>query len=171
MIKHTVNDNIKGNLGTFTFTWHKTKNFSNISPITQAYGVCFDKQGRIAIVKIRNKKFPEGRWMLPGGTPEGNETPEETLIREVEEEADLELENIQPIGYQEVHHHETGDITSHLRYFALIGKINSPTPDPDTGKIHERKFIKPKDFSKYCNWGPVGEKIIEEGVKLFERIN
>ena len=37
-------------------------------------------------------------WVFPKGTPDGNETVEETALREVREESGLEVEIIRPLG-------------------------------------------------------------------------
>ncbi len=48
-------------------------------PVTQVYGICFNLNKEIVIMKGKEK------WTLPGGTPEGRETVLETLQREIEE--------------------------------------------------------------------------------------
>ena len=164
MIEQTAKVSVKGKLNTFNFKWFPTKDFSKIKPITQVYGVCFNEDGKIPIVSIDGKK-----WLLPGGTPENVETPEQTLVREVDEEADLVIKEITPLGYQRVENLDSGRIQYQLRYFALIDKVNKQTIDPDVGKILVRKFIYPKDFSKYCPWGNVGEEVIRLAQDLFSR--
>ncbi len=106
---------------------------------------------------------------MPGGTPEGKETPEETLIREVDEEADLELQDLQPLGYQKIENLDNGQIFYQLRYFAKIKKIKPQTIDPANGKINERKFIAPEYFSKYCPWGNVGEEAIRLAKEIYAK--
>ena len=162
MITQIFKDSIKGKIANFRATWYPTKDFSKISPITQVYGICFDKDGKIVVVSLERKK-----WQLPGGTPEKNETPEQTLMREVDEEADLDLKNIQPLGYQKIENLDTNEIQYQLRYFALIAKIKPQTIDQAVGKILVREFIEPKDFSKYCPWGNVGEEVIRLGEEAF----
>ena len=79
------------------FTWHKNTNFQHLRLITQVYGVCFNKDGNILILKEPNKE-----WNLPGGTPKSNETPVQTLKRELEEEVDVTINKNQMIGYFKV---------------------------------------------------------------------
>ena len=40
--------------------------------------------------------------MIPGGSPEGKETPEEALRRELVEEADIVVSEVIPLGVQKV---------------------------------------------------------------------
>jgi len=50
-----------------------------------AYALIFDARGRIAVMET-----PRGCF-LPGGGSEGSETPEETVVREVQEECGFEM--------------------------------------------------------------------------------
>jgi ADP-ribose pyrophosphatase YjhB (NUDIX family) len=58
----------------------------------QSSGVCFTSNGNIILVN-------DGKsWLLPGGAPEGKETMEETLTREIREEACSKVLDYQYIG-------------------------------------------------------------------------
>jgi len=162
MITQTFKDYIKGKFANFRATWHPTKDFSKINKINQVSGICFGKDGKIAIVYTRD-------WCLPGGTPEARETPEETLMREVDEELNLDLQDMQPLGYQKIENLDNGEIFCQLRYFAKIKMIKPQTIDPANGKINKRKFILPEDFSKYCPWGNVGEEVIRVAKMVYEQ--
>lgn len=50
--------------------------------------IIVDDEGKVLLGK-RNRKDGVGKWALIGGKPEGAETPEETIIREVNEETGL----------------------------------------------------------------------------------
>ena len=142
-------------------SWVKSTNFEGLNPVVQVYGVCFDKTGKIIIIKTTKK------WCLPGGTPEINETSEQTLRREVDEEASIDIKNILPLGYQKVKELENGKEIYQLRYFALVDKIKPQKIDPATNIIPERKFIEPKEFSHYCDWGKIGEEVIKKAQEVF----
>ena len=141
-----IKDIHKVEKGTFELTWHDNIDFSKLKPVTQVYGVCFNKKGEILIINTT------GNWQLPGGTPEKGEGWEDTLIREVKEEADVEIKNIVPLGYQKVYHKEKNSISYQLRFLATISKINKQTIDPAEGKIPRRKFVNPENFFNYCHW-------------------
>ncbi|MCL6501020.1 MAG: NUDIX hydrolase, partial [Candidatus Pacearchaeota archaeon] len=110
-----IREVIKNRGNVFVLTWRKAKNFSRIKPVTQVYGVCFDKKGRILIVNTA------GNWCLPGGTPEKSESFEETLKREALEEGDVEIYDLRPLGYQKVWSKEKSGIYQ-LRYFARVSR-------------------------------------------------
>ncbi|UZE93700.1 MAG: NUDIX domain-containing protein [Candidatus Pacearchaeota archaeon] len=157
---------LKVKRGIFELTWHDLTDFSKIKPISQVYGVCFSKEGKICIIKN-----PRKHWGLPGGKPEKGENFDQTLKREVKEEADIEIKDITPLGYQKVYHKDTKKTFYQLRYAAIISKIKPQTIDPSEKRIPKRKFIKPKDFLKYCPWGPIGKKIIKKAVKMYKEKN
>lgn len=148
--------------GTYKLEWNDSTDFSKISPIRQVYGILFNEKGEMVIVRKKG-----GGWTLPGGGPEKDETPEETLIREVNEEVDVDITNITPLGYQKVVEIK-GKTRSKpyyaLRYAAKIEKIKPQTPDPAHKVILERKFIRTKDFIKYCSWGKIAQHVINKAV-------
>ncbi|WP_300001225.1 NUDIX domain-containing protein [uncultured Cedecea sp.] len=58
--------------------------------------VITDSDGRMLLVRKRNTPF----FMQPGGKPDAGETPEQALIRELNEELQLEItpEQLHPLG-------------------------------------------------------------------------
>ncbi len=146
----------------YELTFVDSTDFSDLKPITHVHGLCFDQKGRIAIVKIDND------WSLPGGKIEPGENFEQTLIREVDEEADIEIKNIAPLSYQKVVKNQNKtSIIYQLKYAALISKIKKQTIDPDEGIIRKRKFIKPEDFLSYCPWGNTGKAMINKATEWY----
>jgi 8-oxo-dGTP pyrophosphatase MutT (NUDIX family) len=144
-----------------TLSWHKTNIFSNMKDVRQCYGICFNNKGQILIV---NNK---GKWFLPGGTPEKEETFEQTLKREIDEEADVEIKNIKPLGYNKIEEIKNGkrSVFYQLRFTANVAKIKQQTPDPATNTQFKRKFINPKDFLAYTLWGRSGEQMISDALE------
>ncbi len=148
-------------------TWHDETNFAKLKNITQAYGIIFNKKDQILLVSIK-----KGRWGPPGGGPESEDRSfEETLKREVLEEADIEIEKIIPLGYQNaVFLDKPNSDHQQLRYFAAVKKILPQTKDPAYGIIPKRKFINPKDFLKYCPWGNTGKAMIEKALLVKRQV-
>ena len=64
----------------------------NTDNITAVMGVVFNNGNLLLTKPIRG-------WGLPGGHIEDNESPEECLMRECIEEADVEISNLKLIGY------------------------------------------------------------------------
>lgn len=152
-----------------TLSWCESDDFSKMKDVKQCYGICFYKNKILIINNGKNK----WKWNLPGGTPEKNETFEQTLIREVDEEADIEIDNIIPIGYNKIEETKNGktNIFYQLRYIARIAKIKRQTIDPATNIIHKRKFIKPEEFISYSLWGKPGEAMIKRAIEKHGNTN
>lgn len=146
--------------------WFESVDFSNLKNVKQVYGVLFNEKKEILIVNT------VGNWQLPGGKPEKGEGWEEALIREVNEEAGAEIDEIVPLGYQivsELRNSQTGPPFCQLRFAAKIRKLNKPAIDPSSGKIPDRKFIAPEDFLRYCPWGKIGQHVIDKAVRTFAK--
>lgn len=147
----------------YNVKWFDNTDFSNLQNIKQVYGVLFNDKGEVLIINT------VGNWQLPGGKPEKMEKLKETLLREVKEEASVEIEDIKPIGYQiisEIKEDGNGPEFCQIRFAARIKKLNKIGVDPATGKIPQRKFIKTSEFLKYCPWGKIGQYVVDIAYKL-----
>ena len=131
-----------------------------IKKVTQAYGVCFVGDKMIVVYSSKSNN-----WILPGGSIEDGETFEECLKREVHEETNMKVLSYAPIGYQEVHFE--GKIFNQLRYVCVVEPYADFHSDPD-GSITEIKFIDPKDYKQYFDWGKIGDRIMERALKLLQ---
>ena len=153
------------------YTWIPTSNIDKYQPITQVYGVCVNNNNEVLI--CREPQHLE--WGLPGGTPEGNETPIKTLERELMEEVDITVTNIEPIGIQRVdfpnnsNKHE-GDLFYQVRYFCKIKELLPQTLDPDTGLLYDRKFISISELNNYLKWGKIGDIIVAKAIEINKKI-
>jgi 8-oxo-dGTP pyrophosphatase MutT (NUDIX family) len=152
----------------YKFTFVDSDSHEKFTPIAQCYGICFDKDGKIAIG--RNSGIFNERWMLPGGRQESGETPEQTLKRELLEELDLTVDKFKLIGAQKVEFpdDESKKPFYQLRYAVTIKKVNPLTPDPDNGIIWERKFVQPAEVDSYLRWGKILQHIVLKSCEWFE---
>lgn len=146
--------------------WFDPIEVAKLKNVTQVYGFLFDKDDMLCIVRPTEKRG----WRLPGGGPEGNETWQETLIREADEEADIELDetSLKLIGHIKVTpKRENCEKTEHflLRAIGRISKINEQTEDVAEKLINERTFIDPNKFLEYCPWGKIGEVSIKKALE------
>ncbi len=149
-----------------TFTWYKTKDFSNYHPITQAYGIIFNKNGEILICRALNED-----WGLPGGTPEGEEPLLDTLKREVLEEVDATIIKPVRLGVQKVAiEDEPSKTVYQARYVARIGKLLPQTVEPDSGNKWRRKLIPSEKINSYIKWGMTGKAIFKDAVESFNNL-
>ena len=90
------------------------------------------------------KKFGTDIWTSLGGKPEGEETEEEALMREIKEEADCDCKIIEKLGdftAKAVHDDALVKLSAYL--VELIGEINISN-DPE---LEDCKFI-PKNYKE-----------------------
>jgi 8-oxo-dGTP diphosphatase len=103
------------------------------------YGLIRDKHGHVAVVKTSTGLF------LPGGGQESDESPEEALVREVQEECGLVVHIGQPLGIADQFAHSASEqiyyrkrcsfFTAHV----LASKGSGSEPD------HELLWLAPED--------------------------
>lgn len=123
-------------------------------PITQVYGYCFNEKGQILLIK------DQGSFNLPGGKPEKGESFEETLHREVLEEAQAFLGDTLLFGYQLVWEDSkplVGQSYAQLRMIAQIIKLLPSGIDPATGRQYERCLYRPEQVQEVLRWGQSGQ--------------
>jgi len=157
---------------TVTNTWINSKKINDFKPITQVYGIIFNRVGEILICREK----PKDKWQIPGGSPENAETAVETLERELEEEVSVKIRSITPIGVQKVEmpgnsNKEVGDIFYQARFVALLDKTKKQTPDPDRKNVWERIFVPPTKIKKYVKWGIAGNAMFDDAIDCFRKIN
>jgi 8-oxo-dGTP pyrophosphatase MutT (NUDIX family) len=152
----------------YKFTFIDSDSHEKFSPIAQSYGICFDKDGKIAIG--RNSLTFNGRWMLPGGRRENGESPEQTLKRELLEELDLTVDKYKLIGAQKVEYPD--DVSKkpfyQFRYAVIIKEAKPLTPDPDNGIVWERKFVNPSEVNSYIKWGKILQHTVLKSCEWYE---
>jgi 8-oxo-dGTP pyrophosphatase MutT (NUDIX family) len=162
----------EGDFGRFLLTWIECadrQQLEQYQPWTQAYGVCFNNAGEILIIDERGN----GSWKIPGGTPEPGETPEQTLARELMEEADVELGEVIPLGVQQVQQlfpdQEPGSPHYQWRFTGRISVLHPQTPDPATGKMYPRKFVPADQINKTVQWGETGAAIFAAAIRRMKK--
>ncbi len=75
----------------------------------RAYGVLID-EGRVALVRSSNPNHVPPLWWLPGGGIDFGESPEDTLLREFNEETGLEVHQPSLLGVSsDVRRRDNGD--------------------------------------------------------------
>ncbi|MDP2947470.1 MAG: GNAT family N-acetyltransferase [Nanoarchaeota archaeon] len=147
--------------------WFDDTIFENIKgEIRGVHGFIFDDNKNICLVKFPGKDH----WQVPGGHPESyDKSFDETLVREVDEEVDLELKEIKRVGYiKAVPRGDFDTVNYALRYVAEVEKIKEQTIDPAEGIIPEREFVKPEEFENFTGWIRNGNFQIK---KALERLN
>ena len=91
--------------GRVRVVWHGAEETE--LPVTGAHGFCF-RDGRVLVCDI------SGRGpTIPGGHLDGGESPADCLIREVWEEACVELINLNLVGFVEADHRLNNDFDGH----------------------------------------------------------
>jgi hypothetical protein len=122
----------------------------------QVYGVCFCN-GKL-VIGFGGRK---NNWGLIGGTVEPGEKFEETLIREIQEESNMQVTKCWPIGFQYV----INDDIYQLRYACIVKPLGKFVVDP-AGGVKEIKLIDPNDYKKYFDWGKTGDRIITRALEI-----
>jgi 8-oxo-dGTP diphosphatase len=103
-----------------------------------------DADGRVLLSQRPEGKSLAGLWEFPGGKVEPGETPEETLIRELQEEIGVETQTacLAPLTFAS-HTYET----FHLLMPLFVCRRFSGIPTPREGQV--LKWVRPKNMRDY----------------------
>lgn len=149
---------------TTTFEYYACPDFDHLPPfkVPNIHTVALDAQGRMLLVY--NKK---GNWNLPGGHMEEGETFEQTLRRELIEEANVKMDHYQPLGYQIVYE-PNKEPHIQLRAYTRVTPIGPFMSDPDES-IQSIQWINPAEIEQYIPWGKKLELLIKQAQKLDQK--
>ncbi|MBP6866372.1 MAG: NUDIX hydrolase [Candidatus Pacebacteria bacterium] len=122
------------------------------------HAFCF-YEDKLVVVYVENKKY----WTPPGGGIEPGETFEEAVVREVREETNMRVLKQKLIGYQDLF--EPSRTIRQTRSVCIVEPIGEFVADSDE-EVTEIKLIDPKDYKQYFDWGPVGDRLMEQALSL-----
>ncbi|MEK7568691.1 MAG: NUDIX domain-containing protein [Patescibacteria group bacterium] len=162
-----ITENYKGESGVeYIFEYSEADSFTHLDYFRcrQAYAVCFcaDKM----VIGYGGHK---NSWGLIGGTIEEGEDFEQTLKREIQEESNMEVLKLLPVGYQKMIDTRDDSFIYQLRYVCTARPYGPFVSDP-AESIIEIKLINPKDYKQYFDWGKIGERIISRALDLKSKI-
>jgi ADP-ribose pyrophosphatase YjhB (NUDIX family) len=105
------------------------------TPKVDVRGAVFDDDGRILMVR---EVADSGRWTLPGGWADVNQSPSESVIREVREESGLEV-TVRKLAavYDRDRHAHRPPLPFHVFKLFFICDIagGAPAPGPETSEV------------------------------------
>lgn len=127
---------------------------------TQAAGLCFTAEGRIVLITGDGAE-----WGLPGGHPEGDETLEATLAREVWEEARAVVTRCAYLGSQRVDDPRAPDGLTRYYQARFWARVEL-RPFVAEWETMARRLVSPDQFLAMLAWGqaPIARVILEEGL-------
>ncbi len=156
----------------YRFDVYLSEEFPEMDKIRQVYALVISKDKQNVLL-VYNR---EGLWLLPGGTVEKDENVENTLVREVKEETnrDVQVDSIQPFFYQEAFEKgEDGQWNSNgyqVRLLVFVDKDNEFESDPDNGDTLKAEWITVKDIPKYLDWQDTTTMISEHIQDYIEKM-
>lgn len=137
-----------------SYKWFESAIPSHLK-VRQVWGFIFDHDGKILLFE------DGGKFNLPGGGPENEETFFETLIREADEEVQVTIRKIEYLGYQLV-----SDIEefAQVRLICKLDEIFPSKADPITGRTYIRLWVPARHANTLLNWGESGDRQIESAI-------
>lgn len=112
---------------------------------------------------IRNQK--SGEWGFPKGTPEKNETPKETAVRELQEETEIvDFDIVGGKMFSEKYSFEQDGIEhqkENLYYLASVSEMNDASTDIDAREMKWVNINELNDFFKFDSTKKVATDVAE----------
>ena len=107
-----------------------------------------------AILLVRAPSLGRDSWTLPGGSAEINESPSQTMMREIREETGYKTEVLKLVGVSSSETRQSGTGFNLFFHCRIIGGKAKTSDETD-----ELAFFKEDEVSSLTTWGPTGEQI------------
>lgn len=102
-------------------------------------------------------------WSPPGGGIEPGESHQESVVREIKEETNMEVFSQELIGYMDVFE-PTGTIRQ-TRSYCRVKPYGPFESDPD-GDVTKIKLIDPENYRDYFEWQEIGDHIVQRAINM-----
>lgn len=114
-------------------------------------GLIKNDKGDYLISLRSDPKIPEAhlKWDLPGGTVEFGETLEQTVLREIKEEAGIKVDLVGMLPYSTSKVWKHNDYDIHVILFCYLCKYKSGKAHSINPEVADLKWVKEKNLCKF----------------------
>lgn len=131
-------------------------------------GVVFNKEGKALILqRNQNEDIYPGMWELPSGKREFFESSHDTLVREIKEEAGLDIEVIQPCSVFEYKIEKPDEIRDSTQINFIV---TSNTSEVKLSEEHQNyAWISKDEINKYGTSDET-KRVIQQAFGLYSKV-
>lgn len=137
-----------------------------------AAGLVINSKGQWLVVKKRYGGL-HGKWSLPAGFVQGNETVDQAALREVEEETGIACELIEMIGFRSGVIRE--QISDNMAIFLLKAKNEEQPISAQLSELYEAGWLFPSELSNDAEASimlrEMATYVLEEGLEPIEDVD